>query len=165
MKRLLVALGLAVSLVWVGAGQTPKYGAKATVEKNVDFAKFTTYSWTLGQPSVHRQTDQTIVAAIDRELSALGMKKVTSGPGDVLVSYASMTRTDVDLKGKPDASGARPESRVGTLIVSLLDRDNRQPLLRIRVDQPMETDPAKLEGEINKAVAAAFAEYPTRQRK
>jgi hypothetical protein len=93
------------------------------------------------------------------------MKKVTQGPADVLVSYASMTRTDVDLKGKPDANGARPQLRVGTLVVSLLDRDNRQPLLRIRVDQPMETDPAKLEEEINKAVAAAFAEYPSRKRK
>lgn len=169
MKRLLPGICLSVALVGVTvgltAGQTPKYGVKVTAEKNVDFAKFTTYSWTLGQPSVDRRADLQVVAAVDRELAALGMTKVTSGQGDVLVTYASLTRTDVDLKAKPDAKGSQPQSEVGTLVVSLLEPASRKPLLRLRVDQPIETERTKLEASINSAVAALFAEYPTRHRK
>jgi hypothetical protein len=154
-----------VALVAGAAAQGPKYGVTVTAEKNVDFAKFMTYSWTAGQPSADKKIDAQIIAAVDRELSGLGMTKATSGPGDVLATYYSVSRTDVNLKAKPDSSGTQPQYTVGTLMVALLEPGSRRRLLRLRVDQPIETEPAQLEASINSAVAALFAQYPTRRRK
>ena len=146
------------------AAQMPKYGVTVTAEKDVDFAAFKTYSWTRGQPSASPVIDGQIVAAVDRELSALGMTKSAS-TGDVLVAYYSLTGTDVDLNAKEDAKGSRPQYAVGTLMVALLEPESRRRLLRLRIDKPIDTDPPKLEAAINSAVAEMFAKYPTRGKK
>jgi hypothetical protein len=161
MTRLIVVIFVAGATL---AAQMPKYGVTVTAEKNVDFAAFKTYSWTRGQPSASPVIDGQIVAAVDRELSALGMTKSASG-GDVLVAYYSLTRTDVDVNAKEDASGSRPQYHVGTLMVALLEPEGRRRLLRLRVDKPIDTDPPKLESAINSAVAEMFAKYPARDKK
>ena len=165
MKRLIVGIGMSGVLMTGAAGQTPKYGVTVTAERNVDFAKFRTYSWTTGQPSADKMIDARVIAAVDRELSALGLTKAAEGPGDVLAAYYSLSRTDVNLKGKPDSKGVHPQYWVGTLVVALLDPGNRHRLLRLRADQPIEIDPARLAATIDRAVAALFAEYPTRRHK
>jgi hypothetical protein len=145
--------------------QTPKYGVVVEVEdKKADFASFKTYAWQRGQASFDKAIDTQIVAAVDDELAKLGMKKITTG-ADVLVTYASTNRTDVDLKGKPDASGVRPNYAVGTLVVALLDGKSRNRLLRMRVDQPVDAAPDKLEATIKTVVAEMFQRYPTRQKR
>jgi hypothetical protein len=147
------------------AAQMPKYGARAETEKGVDYAKFRTYSWTAGQPSPDRAIEEQIVAAVDRELMALGLGKATSGPGDVLVASYSVTRTDVNLKAKPDAKGLQPEISVGTLMVALLEPASRKRLLRLRVDKPIDgVERSKAEAVINSAVAEMFQLYPTRKK-
>ena len=164
MKRLIVSCVLAAAGATLAA-QMPKYGVTVTAEKNVDFAAFRTYSWTSSQPSPSRAIDGQIIAAVDRELSALGMTKTTSEPGDVLVTYFSLSRTDVDLTAKADAQGLLPDYSVGTLVVAFLEPENRRRLLRLRIDRPIEIEAAKLEGAINSAVAEMFAKYPTRRKK
>jgi Domain of unknown function (DUF4136) len=165
MKRLIVGIGICGILVTGAAAQSPKYGVTVTAEKNVDFTKFKTYSWTMGQPSADKMVDARVIAAVDHELSALGFTKAATGPGDVLAAYYSLSRTDVNLKGKPDAKGSLPEYAVGTLMVALLDPGSRQRLLQLRADQPIELDPAKLAPAIDRVVTALFAEYPTRRHK
>jgi hypothetical protein len=164
MTRFIVGISVWAA-VTVAAAQMPKYGVTVTAEKGVDFAKFKTYSWTVGQPSAVKAINSQVIAAVDRELSALGMTKAASGPGDVLATYYSLTRTDVNVKAEPDAAGVRPQYPVGTLVVAMLEPASRRRLLRMRVDQPIDTEPAKLEAAINDAVAALFAEYPTRAPK
>jgi hypothetical protein len=93
------------------------------------------------------------------------MTKVESGSGDVMVTYASLQRTDVDLKGKKDASGSLPQYSVGTLVVEMLEPASRRQLLRMRLDKPIDSEPAKLEEAINSGVSEMFAKYPTRQKK
>jgi hypothetical protein len=167
MKRFIAGGVLCGALVSALAGQTPmpKYGVTVEAEKGVDFAAFKTYTWTPGQPSAIPSADAAIVAAVDRELGSLGMTKAASGPGDVLVSYFSITRTDVDLKARPDSKGIRPQYSVGTLMVALLEPASRRRLLRLRMDTPLDTAPDKLEAEINSGVAAMFQKYPTRPKK
>jgi Domain of unknown function (DUF4136) len=146
--------------------QTPKYGVVVEVEdKKVDFASFKTYTWQRGQAAFDKTIDAQIVAAVDAELAKLGMTKAASGPGDVLVTYASTNRTDVDLKGKPDAAGVRPKNAVGTLVVVLMNPTTRNRLLRMRVDQPIDAAPDKLEATIKSVVAQMFERYPTRQKR
>ena len=80
MKPMLACSVLCLALAGAVAGQMPNYGVTVTAEKNVDFAKFKTYTWTPGQPSPLKTLDTQIVAAVDSELQALGMTKATS-PG------------------------------------------------------------------------------------
>ncbi len=163
MKRLIVGALLCATVAAAPAAQTPKYGVTVTVSKDVDPAKFKTYAWTKGGPSAVKTVDAQIVAAIDRELKALGMSKA-SGKSDVLVTYFSLRRTDVDLKAKPVA-GSLPEYPVGTLLVVVLDPATRSKrLVQLRADKPIDTEPAQLEAAINSAVAEMFAKYPTRQK-
>ena len=142
-------------------GQT--YGATVTAERGVDFTKFHTYTWRRSQPAADKTVDAQIVAAIDRELESLGMTKATDGPSDVVVTYASLTRTDVDLKGKTDSKGLLPQYWVGTLVVLFHDPASNRQLLRMRADLPIDTKPEQLQAAINRAAALMFAKYPTRK--
>jgi hypothetical protein len=162
MKRLIVGALLCATVAAAPAAQMPKYGATVTVSKNVDAAKFKTYAWTKGGPSAVKTIDAQIVAAVDRELKALGMSKAAE-KSDVLVTYYSLKRTDVDLKAD-SANGKLPEYPVGTLLVAMLDPATRKRLVQLRADKPIDTEPAQLEAAINSAVAEMFAKYPTRQK-
>ena len=153
-------------LAGVLEAQTPKYGVIVNVDdKKADFASFKTYAWQRGQASFDKAIDTQIVAAVDDELAKLGLVKATPGSVDVLVTYASTNRTDVDLKGKPDDAGVRPKYRVGTLVVAFLNPKTRNRLLRLRVDQPVDADPDALQATIRAVVAQMFEQYPTRQKK
>jgi hypothetical protein len=167
MKHIMTAGFLVTALALAVAAQTPKYGVVVEIEdKKADFASFKTYTWQRGQASFDKTIDAQIVAAVDDELAKLGMTKGATGAAvDVLVTYASTNRTDVDLKGKPDAAGARPKYSVGTLVVALLEPKSRNRLLRMRVDQPIDTEPEKLEATIKSVVAQMFERYPTRQKR
>lgn len=163
-KHVIFAVGVAgLVLTPAALAQVTKYGVTVTAQKNVDFSAFKTYSWTQGRGAYLKATDAHIKAAIDRELAALGMKKVASPEsGDVLVMYQSLTRSDIDLKGDP--SGDKPYP-VGTLVVALLQPSNHRELLRLRTDKPIDVAPGKLEAAIDSAVTELFERYPTRSKK
>jgi hypothetical protein len=163
MKAFVVSCALVAAVAAALAGQM-KYGVTVRAEKDVDFSKFKTYSWTQGQPSADRTIDAQIMAAVDRELGVLGMTKASSGSGDVMLAYYSLSRTDVDLKAKPDAAGVRPQYTVGSLTVALLELQTRRRLLQLRTDKPIDMEPARLEAEINSVVAELFTKFPTRQQ-
>jgi hypothetical protein len=166
MKRLMIGAAVMLgALVVSAAAQEPKYGVTVTPEKGVDYSRFKTYSWTKGQPAHTQAIDAQIVEAVDRELAGIGMTKATSNP-DVLITYYSVSRTDVDTKAKADtATGLRPQRWVGTLVVALLDPPTRKRLLRLRVDKPIDVEPSQLQTAINSAVTELFAKYPTRTQK
>ena len=171
MRMIRFALILACVLVGVrdfagvARAQEMKYGVRVVVAKAADLAKAKTYSWTVSQPSPDKTVDAQIVAAVDRELSALGFTKAASGTGDVQATYASTRRTDVNLKGKANASGARPAYEVGTLVVDLRDPATREPLFRVRNDTPVTIEADKAEAQIGAAVKAMFEKYPGRSKR
>jgi hypothetical protein len=164
MKSSIAVLVLSVIAV-AGAAAQLQYGVTVKAEKGVDFAKFKTYTWSNGQPAPNKTVDDQITAAVDKELQGVGLTKAATGPGDVVVMYYSLRRTDVDVKAKPDASGSRPQFAVGTLAVALFDPSKKKQLLHMRLDKPIDADPAKAEETINKAVAEMFQKYPTRAKK
>jgi Domain of unknown function (DUF4136) len=140
------------------AGQQPKYGVTVQASKPEALAKARTYGWTLSQPSPNKTVDALIVAAVDRELQARGLTKAASGPADVVVTYGALRRTDANLNVEAPA-GKLPEFAVGTLVVELSDAAKTR-LFRVRMDKPIDTEPAKAEATINAAVAEMFAKYP-----
>jgi len=154
---------VSIAVTAASTGYTPKYRVKVQADKQTDFSKLRTYSWMPGHPASIEALDAEIVTAIERELGALGMRQVPSGdPADVVVTYASLTRTDVNVKGKPAAGGARPEYAVGTLVVSLLDPESLRPLLQLRVDRPVE--PSGVDATIVRTIQDMFTHFPTRRK-
>ena len=160
-----IALSCVVVCVMLGAASQfavaqPKYGVTVrTVNRDV-LAKAKTYEWLEGQPSPDKDVDAWIVAAVDRELAVRGLTKLVSARGDVEVTYRSLSRTDVTAT-KDRKNAAFQEFAVGTLIVDVTDRVSRQLLYGVRMDTPIEKDPATLETTINAAVTAMFEKYPT----
>ena len=139
------------------AGQT-KYGVTVRTVKAAELAKAKTYVWTVGRPSFNKDIDALIIAAVDRQLSSRGFTKLASGQGDVVVTYGTLSRTDVDLEAPK--GGTAPELAVGTLIVNLTDPASRQLLFSVRLDRPIDWNPATYEATVDAAVAAMFEKYP-----
>jgi len=164
MKRIAIVALMLFAFALPASGQT-KYGATVTPDKATDFTKIKTYVWQPGWDANDRKAHAQIVAAVDRELKALGLERKASGPSDVIVKYASLRRIDVDLTAKPVADQARRQIDVGSLVVLMLDPASSKELLRARVDKQIELDPAQAETIINSAVAELFAQYPTRVKK
>jgi Domain of unknown function (DUF4136) len=153
---------LSIAVTAASAGYTPKYRVKVQADKRIDFSRLRTYSWMAGHPASIAAVDAQIVASIERELGALGMSQVAPGAADVVVTYASVTRTDVNTKARPIAKGYRPEYAVVTLVVSLLDPESLMPLLQLRVDRPV--DRARLDATIGGTIAQMFRYFPTRRK-
>lgn len=164
MKFFSVGLVLCVAAAVATPLAQQKYGVTVVLEKKADFAAFKSYSWGNGQPAATKSADDQIVAAIDKELKALGMTKVTSGPADVQVAYTAVRRTDVDTKAEPTASGALPQYAVGTLSVILTNPTAKENILELRLDKPIDIDAARAEATINAAVAELFTKYPTKKK-
>ena len=152
-----------LSCVLVGAsllvsGQ-PKYGVTVQTIKRSALANARTYQWSGSRASLDKDVDTLIVAAVDRELASRGFTKLSSGRSDVVVAYASLSRTDTDLKSKT-AKGELRAYAVGSLVVDLSDATSRDLLFRARMDTPIERDPATIGATIDAAVAALFEKYP-----
>ena len=160
LSALIVTYGLGIGASAASA-QELKHGVTVMDSSAAPLAKAKTYLWTASQPSPDKAVDALIVAAIDRELGALGLTKVASGKSDLTVAYISQRRTGVDLTAKA-APGSAPEYAVGTLLIDMRDAASRTPLFRARLDQPINTVPAQAEATIQAAVKALFEKYPTR---
>ena len=164
MKRIAIVALMLLAFALPASGQT-KYGATVTPDKATDFTKIKTYVWQSGWDSPDRKVHAQIIAAVDRELKALGLERKASGPSDVIVKYASLRRIDVDLTAKPAANQMRPQVDVGSLVVLMIDPASSKELLRARVDKQIELEATQLEAAINGAVTELFAQYPTRVKK
>src|SRR5262245_24902281 len=166
MKRLSIAcLGL-ILVVAPLAAQSQKYGISVTADRKADFSAFKSYAWDVGQPALVKNVNQEIVAAVDRELKGLGLEQRASAPADVLVSYESQQRTDVNTKSKAPTTDTRlPEYAVGTLVVSMRQSGTGKEVFRARADKPIDIAPDKLRTIINDVVGEMFAKYPTRTQK
>ena len=150
---------LSASYIAATAQQTKHRVAVTEVERDA-LEKVKTYTWTVSHPSFDKIADKQIIAAVDRELMARGLTKLATGRGDAEVTYASLSRTDVDLKSEPSATGELRTYPVGVLVVQVRDSANGQMLFNAKVHSPIDTEPAKLEAAINAATAAIFRKYP-----
>jgi hypothetical protein len=132
-------------------------------DKHTDFSALHTYAWTRGLASLDPEFDARIVAAIDRELASVGLIRQDSEPADVVVSYGTVRRSDVDVSAKRDRdSGTYPEYSTGTFVVLIRESSSRRELFRARAKVPIDADIAHIEQQIDEIVARIFAQYPTR---
>lgn len=165
MKRFAVLCVLAGVVAPPIAAQSTKYGVTVKAADNTDFSKFKTYTWEHGWQTYDKAVNEQIITSIDRELAGVGLTRRESGTADVIVTYASLWRIDVDLNAKSTtADGKLPQYDVGTLVVLLLEPGSRKELFRGRVDQPIEVETNKVKAVVDAAVKDMFAKYPTRRK-
>ena len=144
--------------------QITQYKVTAKADKHTGFSKLKTYEWESGWIAPDRDVHAHLVAAITRELTALGFAEGLPGHADVTVAYYSLRRDDGDLSSKPTESEKLPTYPVGTLIVMMREPGTRRELFSARADAPIELEPARLNAIIDEQVARMFALYPTRAK-
>jgi hypothetical protein len=154
---------LCLALLGAAAASPGDDHVKVTVDKNTDFSALHTYAWTRGWASFDPRIDAHIVEVVDRELASLGLVRQDTPPVDMLVSYGTVQRSDVDVSARRGRnSGVYPEYPVGTLVVLLREPHSRRELLRARAEVPVDIGVPQLEERVDAIVARIFAHYPTR---
>jgi hypothetical protein len=152
----LLALGLTAA---TAAAETPDYGVSLKVAKKAELAKVKTYSWGASHAAIDKAVDSQIVAAIERELTGLGLTKVTEGSGDALVAYHTVVRRDVDTK-KKTAPDEVPGYLVGVISIEVRAASTKDVVFQVRIDKPINVDRSQLAPVIDEAVKAMFERYP-----
>jgi len=167
MKRVLSIACLLVLVI--AAASLAQKAAGVTVlqsDKTADFSKFKTYEWGPGHPALDPAWDKAIIAAIDKELAAKGMKKAS--PGSVVVAYHAVQREDVDIStfdNKAPAKGAERADasivKVGTLAIDLRETASRKVVWRAAAEKALaKVGDAERDALVAKLVANIFALYP-----
>jgi hypothetical protein len=167
----------ALLLPCIAAAQKIKSG----YDKSADFSSFKTYAWTQAQPSPIQPLVATIIVAnIDRELSARGLRKVEKDP-DLLVAYyaganvqSAFAQTDpgyLSTGGIPPPNAtmwtgslpatALPQVVKGTLVIDLADARKQQLVWRASAEAKMDYEKrSKIYDTVNKVIPKMFEKYP-----
>ena len=163
MKKPLILVGVLMLTV------APVLAQQVNVDfdKTASFATFKTYAWTQGTipAGASPLMVQRVNAAVDAELSAIGLLKVDKDP-DVLVAVHGATKEDVSLQSwgySPRFGGGQIDVNrvlVGTLVVDIIDARAKKLALRATASDTVSDNPQKNEKKIHKAVEKMFEKYP-----
>ena len=163
MKLLFAMVILSLALSDATAAAPTDLRVKVRVDKNTNFSALHTYAWTRGFASLDPELDTFIVAAIERELASVGLIRQETEPADIVVSYGTVRRSDIDVGAKRDRrSGVYPEISTGTFNLLIREAYTRREILRARAEVPLDVDIAQLEEYLDAIIARTFAHYPTR---
>jgi len=149
------------------------FGQKVTTDSvpGANWSQYHTYSWGEGTPAQNPITDQRIIAGIDTQLSAKGLKKVDSDP-DLIVVYHAATDQQKSLNwssmGGWGRFGGMGSASVDTIItgqlkVFLADAKAKKFLWNGIGTDTLSSDPAKNAKKIDKALTKMFQKFPPTQ--
>src|SRR5262249_38322146 len=143
---------------------------KVTVDydRDVNFSKFTTYTWQLGQPAQNPLVDRRIVNAIDNHLAAKGWNKAGASSSAIVVYYAG-----VDARRQLNGWGSGPgwaghgtvnvdTILTGQLVVDVYDASSKQLVWRGVATDTMSDKAEKNDKRLNDAVAKLLKKFPPR---
>lgn len=169
MKLTRIVLGLSLLLMAVNA-----FGQKVATQAapNVSWSQYKTYTWGQSESVANPIMNQYIVAAIDAQLGAKGLKKVESD-GDLTVIFNCTTDTQKQLNwssmgGFGRWGGGMGSAQVdnitqGQLVVDLVDQKAKQFLWRGTANDTVSDKPDKNQKTVTKAVTKMFQKFPTGQ--
>ena len=152
-------------------------------DPDADYASYQTFDW---MPSESRRVDlrardplveQRIRDAIERELGAKGLQKVSSGDPDVRIGYLLVLEESVDAQAI--YTGAAPDWQyrsygpgttteqirvltTGTMVIDVFDSGEKELVWRGVAEGEVKElqDPEKRRARINDAVGKILAEFP-----
>jgi len=163
MKRFIFVLGLLLLA-------TTAFGQKVTTDAvpGVDWSKYHTYSWGQGTPVQNPIMDQRIVAGIDAQLSAKGLKKVDADPDLVVVYHAasdqqkSLNWSNMGGWGRFGGMGSAQVDTVitGQLKIFIADPKAQKFLWNGTASDTVSGDPQKNAKKIDKALTKMFQKFP-----
>jgi hypothetical protein len=158
---------------------SPAKAQKVTTDfaPGTDFSQYRTYTWGEGRAARDPLIAQRIVAGIEAQLAAKGLRKAAEGEGvDLIVVYqtATDTRTEINTYntggwygwgwGGGMAHTSVSKIPVGQLIVDLGDVKNKKFVWRGRATSTISDKPEKVNKMLDKALAKMFEKYPPEQK-
>jgi len=155
----------------------------AVPDKNIDFSKFKTYSWSPIGAVAHPILAADVVGAIEEQMKAKGLQLVPSNPDLIVKVYGSIDQESTAYSNDPlymgtggvppfDPSFSGPmlvgtwgntvvTIHKGQLVVDLLDPAAKKLVWRgMAQDNLAAHDKDKLLDQVNSAIAKMFKEYP-----
>jgi hypothetical protein len=137
-------------------------------DRSADFGRMRTYAWVNGSSTGDDLNHARIMGAIDRQLTAKGVRKAASAvEADMLVTYHAIVTTEATVTGSRAgfsrfASARVEDVAVGSLVVDLRDGKNGSVIWRgvATRDLDAKASPEEREKNINKAVEKMFKHYP-----
>ena len=144
-----------------------------------DFSQYHTYTWGEGRPAKDPLIAQRIVAGIDAQLAAKGLRKVEGEESvDLVVAYQTATDTKTEFNtfntggwggwgwgwGGGMAQTSVSKIPVGQLIVDLGDVKNKKFVWRGKATGTISDKPEKLNKALDKSLVKMFENYPPKQK-
>ncbi len=175
---------IAICLIIIATGVAHAQKIKIEFDKNLDFAKFTTYAW---DPTPQATAKPVLVAAIkgavNEELAKRGLKLVTENPDLYIAMYGAvdsdMAVTYSDFYYGPWGIPAFDQGFLmwgtvpgttntavvhkGQLVVDLIDAGQKKLAWRGIATQKLSEQQMKLVEQVNTAVEKLFARYPPKK--
>ena len=144
-----------------------------------DFSQYHTYTWGEGRPARNPLIGQRIVAGIEAQLAAKGLRKAAEGEGvDLVVAYQTATDTQTEINTYNSGGwygwgwgwgGGMQQTTVskipvGQLIVDLGDVKNKKFVWRGQATSTISDKPEKVNATIDKALVKMFKDYPPKSK-
>jgi hypothetical protein len=190
MPRVRTPLRTTLLLLLITAGALGAQAQKIRVDydKDLNFAQFKTYAWAPHGAVAHPILAANLVGAIEDELKARGMQRVTmdQNPGLIIQVYGSIDQetsynsTDPLYNGSggippfdPSFSGPLLYGQFGAtsvtvhkgqLVIDLIDGSDRKVAWRGMAQQNLAHDPNKLVSQVNNTVSKLFKQYPLKSQ-
>jgi hypothetical protein len=174
MKPILVCCLIVIGMITVNAQKVT-----VSADRTVDLVRYKTYSWAQGQSTANPIVHEVIVEAVDRALSAKGLRKVEDKADMVVVAWAA-TDTDMHISypswhpttnsinsGIVVGTSTWPVSK-GTLVVDIDDAATKESVWRATAVETLDHGPTgsltkdakSVEKKIKKAVEKMFRKFP-----
>lgn len=167
MKLSQITLSFCFLLLIAGSAFAQK--VNVDFDKSTDFSKYKTFAWAGGTPADNPMVHQRIVAGIEAQLFAKGLRKVESDP-DIAVVYHAATDTQVSvnamgggpLGGWRYGSGTAYVNKipVGQLIIDIGDLKARKFVWRGIASGTINSKQEKNEKALNTALTKLFQNFP-----
>jgi hypothetical protein len=143
-------------------------GVSVEHDRKADFSRYTTYAWSEGTPARRPDVQDLIVAAVDRELAARGLKKVDEGATVNVLTHALVDKHTLEKLADPTYfkfwSGVNivgPATlKEGSLVVDLQDVTSERIIWRGLATATVDKSFKKIGRKIDKVVAKMFREFP-----
>lgn len=145
---------------------------KVEHESGIDFTSYKSYAWHKGTDAARADVQGWVVAGVERELNAAGLRLVTEGPADLFV----VTNTFADMQGGVSAAyfnAARYDVSLlradivmktkGVLLVDLIDGAADRSVWRGMASELMQDpDAEELRRKVDKVLKKMFKDFPPR---
>jgi hypothetical protein len=161
-------------MVWLGLVlfvSSTMAGVKVSSDEEADFSKYQTYEWQKGVTAARPQAQDWIVAGVERELEARGLRKVAEGEqADLYVFSYAIGEVQAGSVGgyihspnyyygiiTTDTRGVLS----GSLLVELVDVEENR-LVWSALGEGTITERTKAQAKIEKIIRKMFSKYPPR---